>query len=393
MAHARETRSGKFELKISNKLLPKNVYLTFDTMADAEAFGREAEQLLKAGIVPAGLINVSKPVPDKDTRLTVLIGQWRSAGRLSKTDDAILGWLLDDDLVAQCTLSDLSYQWAEEWLTYLKRERNLAPSSIRQRVQALSKVLDGYIRSNPGTQSLNPIRMLPRGYSIYTDTDAKVLRALGSDARRDVVRDRRLHAGEFDLICSVLRGDKREGKQRPLALPDGPAMLVLFQLIVFTGCRLREAYMLRKENVNLLARMMRVQTTKQRNGKITYRDVPIRPELYRVLRDYMTPGPGLLFPFWDGSEDTLIKTTGRLSQRFATVFEYAPCDSLTEHDLRHEATCQWFELKDDAGQWMFRSEEVNKIMGWAPGSAMAARYSSFRGVDLANRLWAGVKPE
>lgn len=391
MAKPRETRSGKFELCLQHKLLPKRLFLTFDSYSEAEQYGIEANRLLDAGIVPVGLLNASKPEPAADTRITVLIQQWRNSGQLSKTDDAILGWLVNDEVIKSGSLSDMTYQWAEGWVSKLKRVQVLSPSSIRQRVQALSKVLDWYVRSNPATRSMNPLRLLPRGYSIYTDQDAKVLRAAGSDARRDVVRDRRLHPGEYELICSVLRGDKREGKQRPLALPDGPAMLVLFQTIVYTGCRLREAYMLRKENVNLLARMMRVQTTKQRNGHIAYRDVPIRPELYFILRNYISDGKGLLFPFWDGDEDTLTKTTGRLSQRFATVFEYAPCDSLCEHDLRHEATCQWFELRDDTGQWLFRPEEINKIMGWTPGSVMAQRYASFRAVSLAERLWAGVK--
>ncbi len=37
---------------------------------------------------------------------------------------------------------------------------------------------------------------------------------------------------------------------------------------------------------------------------------------------------------------------------------------------------------------MFRDAEINEIMGWAPGSKMTARYASFRGEDLAARLWA-----
>lgn len=390
MAGIRETKTGKFELTITNKLLPKRLFLTFDSREAAEAYSYEAERYLAAGVVPAALVARDTST---DTKFTVLIQQWRNAGRLSKTDDTLLNWLIHDEKIKHCSLTGLTYQWAEDWVSHLKLHRQLAPSSIRQRVQALGKVLDWYIRSNPTTRSINPLRLLPRGYSIYTDQDAKILRAAGSDARRDVVRDRRLHEGEFEAICQVLRGEQRGDKQRPLTLPDGDAMLVLFQLIVRTGCRLREAYTLRKENVNLLARMMRVQTTKQRNGNVAFRDVPIRPELYRVLRDFMTPGPGLLFPFWDGNAETLTKASGRLSQRFATVFAYVPCDSLTEHDLRHEATCQWFELKDDTGQWMFRSEEINKIMGWAPGSVMAQRYASFRGEALSARLWAGVNQD
>ena len=60
---------------------------------------------------------------------------------------------------------------------------------------------------------------------------------------------------------------------------------------------------------------------------------------------------------------------------------------MREHDLRHEATCRWLELRDAAGGWMFRLEEVNRIMGWSTSSTMAQRYASFRGADLAQRLW------
>ena len=53
---------------------------------------------------------------------------------------------------------------------------------------------------------------------------------------------------------------------------------------------------------------------------------------------------------------------------------------------------RWFELRDQAGGWMFRGEEINRIMGWAPGSAMAQRYASFRAEDLARRMWATAAP-
>ena len=77
----------------------------------------------------------------------------------------------------------------------------------------------------------------------------------------------------------------------------------------------------------------------------------------------------------------------RLSFRFRIAFEYMDIVGLHEHDLRHEATCRWLELKDADGRDLFRLEELNKIMGWKPGSVMAQRYASFRGVDLAQRLW------
>ena len=100
--------------------------------------------------------------------------------------------------------------------------------------------------------------------------------------------------------------------------------------------------------------------------------------------------PELVFPgLWDGdtSEAGLKRTSGRLSARFSTLFAYAGAPDLTEHDLRHEATCRWLELRDARGGWIFRPEEVMRVMGWAPGSRMIERYASFRPEDLAGRLY------
>jgi integrase len=118
-------------------------------------------------------------------------------------------------------------------------------------------------------------------------------------------------------------------------------------------------------------------------------------EVHELLTEHMAGRPfwsanDLLLPFWDGDEANLPDVTNRLSKRFKTLFEYAGCVDLTEHDLRHEATCRWFELRSPDGSWMFRQEEISKIMGWVPGSSMAERYASFRVEDMAARLWANV---
>lgn len=388
MAGIRQTRTGSWELTLRNKLLPRTLYFTFSTREDAAAYAAEAEKWLSAGIVPDALKHKPEPKRD-DIQLTTLISQWRTNGHLSRTDNDILGWLSGDPAL-NVLLHEMTYTWAEKWVLSMKIHKNLAPSSIRQRVQAVSKAISWHLRHNPNAMFTNPLALLPRGYSVYTDNDAKLLSVEeGKKVRRDVTRDRRLHEGEVERIREVLRGERKlPGSQRGPQVDNHIA--TLFEVIYYTGLRLREAYTIRKENVNLLARIIRVQTTKQRNGNIVHRDVPIRPELYPILRDYLTPGEGLLFPFWDGDEDNLSRTSSRLSVRFATIFQHAPCDGLTEHDLRHEATCQWYELRDDRGGWMFRPEEINKIMGWAPGSTMGARYASFRVLSLAGRLWTGV---
>src|SRR5205085_6167593 len=238
---------------------------------------------------------------------------------------------------------------------------------------------------------------LPKGYSSYSDKDAQLAKAAGGKVKADVQRDRRLHPGEEDRIVWALSGNQREDRARALQLVGGNALLALFHVIVYSGLRLREAYMLRRGWIDLDAKVMKVQSSKQWRGKVKFRNVPIRQELHATLKAYLATRALLpaayLFPFMEEEDGlTLKQVTQRLSDRFRIAFQYADITGLTEHDLRHEATCRWLELRDRSGNWMFRMEEVNRIMGWAPNSTMAQRYASFRGEDLAQRLWGEVTP-
>lgn len=85
MAYVRETRTGRHELTIRNKLLPKPVYLTFDSRAEAETYGNQVEQLLAAGVVPAGLVNKTEQ-PKSTERLRYIIGAWMATGQPAKSD-------------------------------------------------------------------------------------------------------------------------------------------------------------------------------------------------------------------------------------------------------------------------------------------------------------------
>ena len=51
-----QPRGGKFQLRIKNKVLPRPLFYTFDTMAEAEAFKAQVDGLLKQGVVPQVLI-------------------------------------------------------------------------------------------------------------------------------------------------------------------------------------------------------------------------------------------------------------------------------------------------------------------------------------------------
>lgn len=386
MASVRQTSSGKYELCISNKLLPKRIYLTFDSADQAATYGKTCAALFKVGVVPPGLVEAK----DKTSiRLSILILEWMNSGAPAISEVEVLNLLLSE--VGNLRLSEMTYLWAQSWVQSMKLHKNYSPGTIRKRIGALSRCYENYLRQHPDVPLSNPLRLLPKGTSAYSASDAKQAVALGKIAKVDVVRERRLMPGEFDRIISALNGFKRDDKERPMELKNGLALKMIFLLIVLSGSRLREAYMLKVSQVKLDAKVITLKSSKQWHGREKFRDVPMRRELYDAFQQYFeskeAPSSDLVFPWWDGDVKNLGKTTATLSSQFGRLLRYAQCEGLTEHDLRHEATCSWYELKTKDGNWMFREKEIDKIMGWAPGSKMSSRYASFRADDLAKRLY------
>lgn len=395
MASIRQTPTGKFELTLRNKRLlgTRRIFLTFDTEQEAATYGDQVERLFAAGIVPSGLMETTeKPAQ----LLSVVLRAWIRSGKPAASDVPVLEILVDE--IGRTPVDQLTYKWAEKWVQDLKLVANLAPSTIRKRVGSLSRAIDWHLRQYPDAMVGNPLRLLPRGSASYTAQDAKHVEAIGLEAKIDQARDRRLKPGEQESIEAAAAGHKRADRERALVSEDADALLMLFRLIVDSGLRLREAYTLRRRQIRLDRRTINAQSSKQWHGRLKFRDVPIKPQLHAWLTDWLhgqqLQPDDLIFPWWNGdtSEAALRLVTGRLSARFRTLFAYAGCEGLTEHDLRHEATCRWFELRDQASQWLFREAEIDRIMGWAPGSKMGQRYASFRAEDLAARMWAEQSP-
>jgi integrase len=388
MASVRKTPSGSFELCIRSKLLPRRIYLTFPTQEQADTYGRQVDDLLAAGSVPPGLVD-DEPKPGE--RLTIILQAWINSGEVAPTEVDVLVLLRDE--VGHLRLPELTYTWAEGWVKTMKLTRNYAPGTIRKRVGALSRCLDAYLRKHPDIQLGNPLRLLPRGAASYNAKDADEAKKLGKQPRVDEVRERRLHPGEFDRILRALAGEKRPDRERPLDLKEADALRMLFLVLAYSGVRLREAYTLTAGQLDMRRRVMRIRSSKQWYGRVAWRDVPMRPQLhgawthYLGLREYGPEEP--LFPWWNGTweQDHLAYVTTKLSAQFGRIFDYAGCEGLAEHDLRHEATCQWYELRAPDGGWLYREQEIPRIMGWAPNSKMPARYASFRAEDLAQRLY------
>ena len=378
-------RGARHQLRVKHKLLPKPFYFTFDSDVEADNYGQQLEALLRRGVVPQELLTLS-PGGD-DPLLIQVIRAYTKAAAPTKSDDDLLSTMLDS--LVGVRISSLTFQWADNYVRTLKLQRNLAPSSIRKRVGVLARVVDWHQRRTTPRDQLPPanaLRLLPRAYSLYTAEEALQLEreGKGRGAKRDITRDRRFAPGEQAKIEAALAGVKHPDRER--ALQVDPAFVLMFHLILATGMRLREAYRLRVDQVDLERRIINVEGSKGHRGVIKPRIVPIGTDLAKQLRTWNRGRVGLLFPFWNGDADELDRTSHRLSVRFGKLFEYAGVEDMSEHDLRHEATCRWVQMRDPKrGGWMFSEIEICRIMGWTD-TKMMLRYASLRGEDLAARM-------
>jgi len=382
-----QRRGAKFQLRVTHALLEKPFFYTAESDADARGYGDKLMALLARGVVPSELLVPEAPGRRTDPLLTQVISEYEQLAPITSSDADLLRVVRGE--VALVRISGITFPWAEGYIAGLRKpEHHLAPSSIRKRVGVLSRVLQWHLnRATAAGERVpaNPFDLLPDGYSLYTKPEAEVLAAQGLEVKRDRQRDHRLDADGEARVRRALAGEKREGRERALAVD--PEFTMLFDLIVDTGLRLREAYRLRAGQVDLDKRVIHVDGTKGHRGVIKPRTVPMKRVLVDRLRPAIERG-GLLFPtLWNGENDdlTLKQTTARLSRRFAVLFDFAGLPDFTEHDLRHEATCRWFELRDPRGMWVYDDIAICRVMGWT-NTNLALRYASLRGEDLAARL-------
>lgn len=384
MAMNVQQRGAKFQLRVKHALLPKPFFFTFDTEDEATSYGTQLEAVLARGVVPSELL-AAKPKREDDPLVTQIISEYAATAPITDSDDQLLDTIEGE--VAGLRFSGLTMKWVETYLAKLKVDLNLAPGTVRKRIGCLARVVDWHLRrSHSGQQAMpaNVLRLLPRGYSLYTKSEAERVVEKEGKAKSDVSRDYRLEPEAEVKVRAALSGEKRPDRER--ALPVDPEFTMLFDLILDTGMRLSEGYRLRDDQIDLGRRVIRVEGSKGHRGEIKPRVVPIKAALLAKLTTYLDGrAPGLLFSFWDGTDEGRPGASSRLSQRFKTLFTYAGQPHLTEHDLRHEATCRWFELRRGDGAWAFSDIEVCRIMGWT-NTNLALRYASLRGEDLAARL-------
>lgn len=375
--------AGKFRYRIQRaNLLAEPWYGTFENEAAGDEYVARLEALLDRGIVPEELRG------NKEIKKSLRDGVRRYLEDQHVTaEDKYMLHIITARLPQSLDLASMTFVWAVRWVSELKREQNLAPSTIRHHVGALARAVDWL--SAMGDIPFNPLRLLKRGYASYTPADVDAVRETAgaeiADAqnRRSMEgneRDRRLEEGEEQAIRTIMDGAKPKGKQRPLELREKERIVLLFDMALESAMRMREMYTLSVGQIDLEKRTFFLDKTK--NG--SKRQVPISTVLLAALRPHVTGKPHneRLFPWWDGEVDreVLRGVTNLLSRQYARIFAAAGCANLKFHDLRHEATSRLYERTS------LSDMEIAKITGHK-SMAMLMRYSNLRGSTLAERMW------
>lgn len=394
----------KFQVRIIDKRLPKGKHFrSFASSTDADHYEKEVLASLNRGVVPAFILEEDSPVNAgqsyvKSGMLSDLVAAYREHNASISATDRDLCQILTH-YINKTKIQDVTYPWLESFAKFLRVDENLAPNSIRGRVGCLGRAWRWYHAANE-IDAPDPWEKLPEGYSIVTSKkEIEQILESGGEIKDGAPRNRRLAPGEYEAIIDVLDGKKvQDDVKQPLIA--NPEMRALFILITNTGMRLREAYRLRVsslvESDGVERSLAIVQTTKGHRGKVPTREVPILKIVKRELNPWIEQlgeGADLLFPgIWDGSnvEEDLRKTSNSIARKFKNVFKQAGANDLNEHDLRHEATCRWFTLKDpDSGGWFYNQYEIMDFMGWTSPN-MISRYLSLRGSSASRAARAGL---
>lgn len=346
MASKRMRSNGSWELQIRMKdLLPKPVYLTFDTEVEADRYKAYVEGMLEKGVVPPELAG------GKLQTLGHIIDLYEASVTLSESDKELIPLVRRE--VTGTRLAVFNYQWVESWVESMKKEP-LAPSTLVKRVGVLARCIDWAMRSDRLALSNNPLRLLPKGY--------------GSKGRAEAwsgERSRRLSQAEEWALRRVIT-DKNE--------------LLLFEMSLETGMRLREMFTLTVVQIDMVQSTIFLDKTK--NG--SKRQVPMSSVIKQKLEDHLKElpeGSMYVFPWWVGGDLAELRKVGqRLSHRFAYRVRQAGLKDLKFHDARHEATSRFFE------KTKMTDLEIASITGHKD-PRMLKRYANLRGSSLASKLW------
>jgi len=345
MAGRRQRKNGSWEFIFKRKgVLPDPVYVTFNSEEEGDRYAQRAEAMLDEGVIPLELR------PGAMTTLSGLCTLYGATAPMSPSEAELLPTITKSVEGARIDVFD--YTWCETWVDSFKATGR-SPSTISKRVSGLARVVDWAMRKNMVSFTVNPLRMMPRGYGSS---------GLNRNKLWSGERDRRLEPTEEGAIRKVLLSKEEH---------------LLFDMALETAMRLGEMFTLKCADVDLARRTIFLHATK--NG--TRRQVPISSVLLAKLQAWDLTQDYLFSAWWSGGDAKEKYRVGHmLSHKFAKRFEQAGCADVRFHDLRHTAVCHLYE------RTRMSDMEISKITGHK-GFRMLQRYANLRGSDLASKMW------
>ena len=334
-------RGNRYEFTIRRKgLLPRPVYLSFDTKEEGIAYCARLERLLDSGIVPEELKDKAAPL----TTISLAYEVYQRNVNISAADESYFPVILKR--WGSAKIVSVDYAWTEHQIDRLKTEWHLSPSTIRHQVGALSRLWDWLVKRQ--AVATNPFKALKRGYA--------------SGDKKDVSRDRRPTLDELEALQGHLHGD----------------MKLLMLLALETAMRMREMYSLMTDQIDVSKRTIFLD--KSKNGD--RRQVPLSSVAVHLLGKFTEREQRVFAELWNGSYDKseLRAATSKISVRWGRACKDLGIKDLHFHDLRHEAICRLYE------RTKLSDLQISLISGHK-NLEMLRRYSNLRGSHLALSLW------
>ena len=121
-----QPRGTRHQLRVTDRLLPKAFFATFETDREARDYGNQLQAMLDRGVVPQELI---APAPKgHDPLLIEVIRGYTKEAPITASDDALLSYMLPE--LAGTRVSSITYLWADRYVRDLKLKRNkpIAPA-------------------------------------------------------------------------------------------------------------------------------------------------------------------------------------------------------------------------------------------------------------------------
>lgn len=365
--------------------------------AKADAYIKWLEDSLDSGSMPKELVDNSESF----VILGELIREYLVQNAVAESDKKLLNVIYAR--IGVTKIAAINYSWVEVWVSKMKSDLNLKPTTIRHYVGALARCLDWAVRKEISTLTNNPIRMLPKSYAQYNESDLMAAKITNEDFEdhEDESRERRLEPGEEGRIYEVMARKKLDNKERPFEMRYQAALELMFSMALETAMRMREIFTLNLDQIDIPNRTIFIYRSSkdyQTKVKKLKRKIPMTTVIIKDIQDYMefvkngqrgmedfTFEAGRLFPWMTLEKDctenqAMNKVTAKLSAQFGRIFEAAGCPDLHFHDLRHEATSRLFERTN------LRPEAIRDIVGHSSNRTLA-RYTHLRPSEVAEQLW------